>query len=144
MEADGLFIYGTLREGGANHAWLQRTHPTGSCRAWLPGRLFLLPNATFPAMVEDAEPLSPPPGRGWVTGEFIGYEDEEDLTSALADLDQLEEVEQGMFFRKILPVILDSGHRYGAWVYLFPKDRLSRLEKEATELPGGDWSHYLG
>jgi gamma-glutamylcyclotransferase (GGCT)/AIG2-like uncharacterized protein YtfP len=99
--------------------------------------------ADFPAMVEGVEPLSSPPASGWVTGEFIGYEDDEELESALTDLDQLEEVGQGMFFRKVIPVLLDSGHHYSAWVYLFPKDRLRRLEKEATELPNGDWAAYL-
>jgi len=40
-------------------------------------------------------------------------------------------------------VLLDSGHRYEAWVYVFPEDRLPRLEHEAVELPFGDWGEYL-
>ena len=46
--ADGLFVYGTLREGGSSHAWLMRTHPEGLTRAWVAGRLFHLP-AGYPA-----------------------------------------------------------------------------------------------
>ena len=143
MEADGLFVYGSLREGGHGHAWIRRTDPLGSTSAWSPGRLFHLPTAGYPAMVPGPEPASPGPGPGWVAGEFIGYEDEAALDRALQDLDQLEDVDGGLFERRVLPVLLDSGHRYAAWVYVFPQDRLPRLEKEGVELPGGDWERYL-
>lgn len=143
MEADGIFVYGTLREGGHHHGWLLRTNPEGVTWAHAPGRLFHLPAGSFPAMVPGDEPELPPPGPGWVAGEFAGYEDEEALDRALEDLDQLEDVEGGLFERRVLPVVLGSGHRYGAWIYLFPPDRLPRLEREAVELPSGDWTSYL-
>lgn len=143
MEADGIFVYGTLREGGRNHSWLHRTNPEGTCRAWAPGRLFHLPEEGFPAMVSTIEPAQPPPGQGWVVGEFIGFEDLDALDSALADLDQLEGVEDDLFSRSILPVVLESGHHYRAWVYVFLEDRLGHLMKHALEIPGGDWKDYL-
>ena len=143
MEADGLFVYGSLREGGRGHAWVRRTDPIGTTRAWTSGRLFHLPAAGYPALVPVPEPGSPVPGPGWVVGEFIGYEDAAALDRALQDLDQVEDVEGELFERRILPVVLDSGHRYAAWVYVFPEDRLPRLEKEGVELPGGDWERYL-
>ena len=141
--ADGLFVYGTLREGGANHAWLKRTHPEGLCRAWTPGRLFHLPEAGFPALSSGLEPDGGPPGRGWAGGDFIGYEDEGALEAALDDLDQLEGVAEDLFIREIRPVVLEGGQRYQAWVYVFHVERLPRLEKEAVELPDGDWAAYL-
>ncbi len=140
--ADGLFVYGTLREGGSNHAWLQRTHPEGLSGAWVAGRLFHLP-VGFPALVPGPEPRTPPPGPGWVRGDFVGYGDEVDLDSALADLDPLEGVEEGLFSREVLPVHLEGGHHYRAWVYVFHVERLPRLEREAVEVPGGDWASYL-
>jgi len=143
MEADGLFVYGTLREGGRSHGWIRRTEPEGATLAYAPGRLFHLPSAGYPAMVPGPEPATPAPGPGWVVGEFLGYEDEAALDSALEDLDQLEDVEGELFTRRIVPVLLDSGHRYQAWVYVFPEDRLRRLEKEGVELAGGDWRDYL-
>jgi len=143
MEADGIFVYGPLRQGGRQHAWLERTNPQGTCRAWVGGRLFHLPFAGFPALVPAAEPASPPPGPGWVEGEFIGYGEEPELEAALADLDQLQDVEGGLFVRRVLPVRLDSGVRYGAWVHLFEADRIPQLEREAVELPQGDWADYL-
>jgi gamma-glutamylcyclotransferase (GGCT)/AIG2-like uncharacterized protein YtfP len=143
VPADGLFVYGSLREGGHSHGWIRRTDPVGTTAAHSPGRLFHLPTAGYPAMVPGPEPESPGPGPGWVTGEFIGYDDELALDNALQDLDQLEGVEDGLFERRILTVLLDSGHRYQAWVYVFPEDRLGRLEKEGVELAGGDWRDYL-
>ena len=143
IPADGLFIYGTLREGGTRHPWLQRTHPLGSTRAWAPGRLFHLPEAGYPAMIPGPEPDAPPPGLGWVLGEFVGYEDEEELEDALADLDQLEGVAEELFLRITLPVVLEGGQHYEAWTYVFPEDRLPTLERRAVELPEGDWGPYL-
>lgn len=139
--ADGLFVYGTLREGGSNHAWLLRTHPEGMTRAWMAGRLFHLPTG-YPAMVAGAEPagLQEP---GWVCGDFVGYEDQHELEAALEDLDALEGVDQGLFTREILPVVLAGGHRYLAWAYLFHVERLPRLEREAIAVTGGDWAPYL-
>jgi len=144
VNADGLFVYGSLRPGGERHRWLQRTGPEGLCRAWCAGRLFHLPDAGYPALVPTEEPEGPPPGPGWVTGDFAGYEDEAALDAALADLDPLEGVEEGLFARRALAVVLDSGHRFVAWAYVFPEDRLGTLERRAVELPGGDWSDYLG
>ena len=143
MEPDGLFVYGSLREGGRNHGWLLRTQPEGLTQAFAPGRLFHLPSAGFPALVAQDEPEQPPPGPGWVAGEFAGYEDETALASALGDLDQLEDVAGDLFQRVLLPVTLGSGHRYTAWVYVFPADRLGRLAREGVELVSGDWKEYL-
>ncbi|BDU70833.1 gamma-glutamylcyclotransferase family protein [Mesoterricola silvestris] len=144
MEADGVFVYGALREGGRAHSWLLRTNPEGLTGAHVPGRLFHLPAHGIPALVPGDEPPLGPPGPGWVAGEFAGYEDEASLASALEDLDQVEDVEGGLFERRVIPVVLDSGHRFGAWVYVFPPDRLTRLEREGVELPTGDWKEYLG
>ncbi len=84
-----------------------------------------------------------PPGPGWVLGEFVGYNDPTNMTFALEDLDQLEDVPGGLFTRVILPVVLPSGQCYQAWAYVFPEDRLPRLSREAVELTSGDWSPYL-
>lgn len=142
MEADGLFVYGTLREGGAHRRWLLRTQPEGWTRAWSPGRLFHLPEG-HPALVPGPRPGAAPPGNGWVAGEFVGYEDPLDLARALEDLDPLEGVEEGLYSRVIVPVLLEGGQLYQAWAYVFHMERLPRLEAEATEIPDGDWSPWL-
>ena len=144
MESDGLFVYGSLREGGSNHAWLKRTNPLGLTRAYAPGRLFHSSESGSASMVSGAIPETLPPGPGWVAGEFVGYEDESDLESALENLDQLEGVAEGLFGRQMVPVLLESGQTYAAWAYVFPVERLPRLEREGIELPDGDWAGYLG
>lgn len=78
-----------------------------------------------------------------MAGEFIGCEGEEELESALDNLDQLEGVSEGQFERKLIPVLLESGQAYAAWAYVFPVERVARLEREGLELPDGDWSKYL-
>jgi gamma-glutamylcyclotransferase (GGCT)/AIG2-like uncharacterized protein YtfP len=78
-----------------------------------------------------------------VRGEFAGYEDEADLEAALADLDALEGVEEDLFTRAPLSVVLEGGHRYRAWAYVFHVERLPRLEREAVEILDGDWTPYL-
>lgn len=143
MDADGLFVHGSLREGGRDHAWLQRTRPEGRTRAWAPGRLFHLPQLKAAALVPGPIPGALPPGPGWVVGDFVGYADPEDLDAALANLDPLEGLDQGRTERRLLPVLLDSGHTYVAWVYAHPEDRLPRLEREGVELTQGDWAAYL-
>ena len=78
-----------------------------------------------------------------MVGEFIGYEDEVELESALDNLDQLEGVTEGRFERTMVPVLLENGQTYAAWAYVFPVERLSRLEREGLELLDGDWGGYL-
>ncbi len=143
MEPDGLFVYGSLREGGSRHGWLKRTGPQGLTGAFAPGRLFHLPDAGHAAMVPGPIPSLPPPGPGWVLGDFVGYEDPEDLALALENLDAVEGAGEELFLRRLVPVLLDSGHAYAAWAYVFPEERLLRLEREAVELADGDWSLYL-
>ncbi len=143
MEPDGLFVYGSLREGGARHSWLKRTQPQGLTRAFAPGRLFHLPEAGYPAFVPGPIPESLPPGPGWVAGEFVGYEDLEELALAVENLDAVEGVGEELFLRRLVPVLLDSGHTYAAWAYVFPAERLLRLEREGVELTDGDWAPYL-
>lgn len=142
MSADGLFVYGSLRTGGSRDVWLQRTGPEGRCRAWTPGRLFLKPDGDA-ALVPSPAPEEGPPGPGWVAGEFVGYAEGAELEAALADLDTVEGVAEQLYLRLPLPVILDSGHRYQAWAYVFPEDRLPRLLREAVEITDGDWAPYL-
>lgn len=139
MAVEGIFLHGPLREGGNQHPWLLRTHPEGLSRAWVGGRLFRLPDGS-PALVAGPLPATVPPGPGWVRGDFAGYGDACDLEAALADLDALEGVEEGRVTREVRPVVLDGGRRRWAWVYLFHVERLPRLEREAVELPGGDWA----
>lgn len=143
MEADGLFVHSSLREGGRHWAWLARTQPEGTCRAWTPGRLFHLPQEQEAALVPGPIPQEVPPAPGWVVGAFVGYENDLSLQQALSDLDPLFGVEEERFHRLLLPVLLEGGQIYKAWAWVFHVERLPRLEREAAEILDGDWSPYL-
>lgn len=143
MDADGLFLYGPLREGGAQHAWLKRTGFEGLCGAWTPGRLFHLAELNGPALVPGPIPESLPPGPGWVFGDFVGYGEEVELEAAVENLDALEGTSEERTERRLLPVLLEGGQVYKAWAWIHPEERLSRLEREALELKSGDWKDYL-
>ncbi len=141
MEADGIFVHGPLREGGFQHRWVARTHPQGICRAYVPGRLFQLPELAHPALLPGEIPPALPPGPGWVVGDFIGYDDDAALSEALADLDSLG-LEAGAEAR-LVPVLLEGGASYVAWAWTFHMEQRPRLELEATEIPSGDWAAWL-
>jgi hypothetical protein len=141
MQADGLFLLGPLQPGGRHHRWVLRTHPEGTCRAWVAGRLFHQPEAGLPALVAGLIPTTMPPGPGWVTGTFVGYADEADLARGLADLDAL--AAEGGGEARLLPVLLEGGATYVAWAWALDPDHLDRLAREAVELPEGDWGPYL-
>ncbi len=141
MHADGLFLLGPLQPGGRHHRWVTRTHPEGMCRAWVAGRLFHQPEAGLPGLVASSIPPALPPGPGWVAGTFVGYGDEADLARALADLDAL--AAEGGGEARLLPVLLEGGATYVAWAWTLDPDHLTRLSREAVELPEGDWGAYL-
>lgn len=141
MQADGLFLLGPLQPGGRHHRWTLRTHPEGTCRAWVPGRLFHQPEASLPALVGGPIPPALPPGPGWVLGTFVGYTDEADLLRAVTDLDAL--ATEGGGEARLLPVLLEGGATYVAWAWTLDSDHLDRLAREAVELPEGDWGPYL-
>lgn len=143
MDIDGLFVYGPLREGGAQHAWLKRTGFEGLCAAWTPGRIFHLAELNVPALVPGVIPGALPPGPGWVAGEFVGFEDAEALEAAVDNLDAMEGVAEDRTERRPLPVLLEGGQIYKAWAWVLPTEHLPRLEREALELKGGDWKAYL-
>lgn len=143
MDADGLFVHGSLREGGRDRRWLDRTHPEGSCRAWAPGRLFHLAELAEAALLPGPIPPALPPSPGWVLGEFVGFPDPADLERALENLDALQGIPEERQIRTLLPVLLEGGQVYKAWAWVFPVERLPRLEREAIELRDGDWAPYL-
>ena len=130
------------RVGISTLGWTARIRKVAAEPGWLDGS-FICPWRGSLPWLRVRNPEQPPLARAGSRREFVSYGDDAELEEALADLDQLENVEGGLFVRRVLPVILDSGIRFGAWVHLFETDRLLQLEKDAVELPQGDWAPYL-
>jgi gamma-glutamylaminecyclotransferase len=81
-----LFVYGTLKRGGENHARLQAQTLLGPARTSAGYRLYQLDG--YPGMVADASQA------GSVSGEVWAVDD-----PALAELDLFEGVDEGLYER---------------------------------------------
>ncbi|MBC8010614.1 MAG: gamma-glutamylcyclotransferase [Burkholderiales bacterium] len=108
-----VFVYGTLKRGGSNHALLAGQTYVGPARLAPGHALYSL--GEYPGLV--ADPASP----DRVTGEIWAVD-----TAGLAALDELEGLAQGLYAR--VPAVLDqwpdsltAGSRHAAaqvYVYL--------------------------
>lgn len=81
-----IFVYGTLKRGGENHALLAGQRFLGTARTIAGHRLYGLDG--YPGMVEDAA------DRDGVSGEVWEID-----TAALRALDELEGVDEGLYAR---------------------------------------------
>ncbi|WP_221030352.1 gamma-glutamylcyclotransferase family protein [Actomonas aquatica] len=87
-----VFVYGTLKQGGSNHAFLEGQTYLGDART-VPGyKLYLV--ADYPGMVRD-----PSDQRG-VTGELWEVD-----TPTLAELDRLEGIDEKLYRRDPIPLL---------------------------------------
>lgn len=81
-----VFVYGTLKRGGSNHAFLAGQYYLGNARTQPGFTLYSL--GDYPGMVRTPE------DREGVTGELWSVKDE-----ALAELDRLEGLAEGLYER---------------------------------------------
>ena len=113
---NALFVYGTLKRGRSNHAWIAsalRIEP-----ASVPGVLFELPEG-YPALAS---------GEGTVHGELCFFED---LGPLLPDLDAFE----GTQYRRIrCEAMTEDSQRHDAWCYV-----VREIPSSAWPIPSGRW-----
>jgi len=86
-----VFVYGTLKRGGTNHAYLARQRFLGKARTAPGFALFSL--GDYPGMVHM------PGDTAGVTGELWMVDD-----TCLAELDRLEGVDEGLYERSDIPL----------------------------------------
>lgn len=128
MARDYLFLYGSLRKGGAMHDRLIAPDCAFEGPGEMPGRLYSL--GDYPGLRPS------PAGSGSVKGEVWRFE------SALPLLARLDEYEgcaassarPHQFRRVKKSVLLADGRRLKAWVYLY-NGRVNPLRRIAS----GDW-----
>lgn len=102
-----VFVYGTLKRGGGNHAFLARQRFLGEART-VPG-FTLYSLGDYPGMVRA------PGDTAGVTGELWVVDD-----TCLAELDQLEGLDEGLYER--IDVLLAPNHLAGsAQTYLYSR-----------------------
>lgn len=108
-----LFVYGTLKRGGGNHAFLAGQRFLGEARTAPGYTLYSL--GDFPGMVRA------PGDTAGVTGELWVVDD-----ACLAELDELEGLDEGHYER--IDVILAPNHLASSaqtYLYLRPHDGLT-------------------
>jgi len=113
-----LFVYGTLKRGGANHRWLADQTFVGAART-VPGyRLFELNG--FPGMVVFAEDRDGVTGEVWVASQ-----------EALQRLDEFEGVDEGLYHRE--PVrLLRPFENDAVDAYIYPGNITGRRDLGST------------
>lgn len=114
-----VMVYGTLREGGGNHAFLESAV-----------RLQNLELAGFRMVSLGAFPAVHPASEA----NTIQTELYEVDANTFAQLDQLEGY-PSFYDRKQIAVELDNGARLSAWLYIMAAEKL--VSRPA--LTGGDW-----
>ncbi|MFD9908591.1 gamma-glutamylcyclotransferase family protein [Streptomyces sp. NPDC059063] len=129
-----FFVYGTLRPGERNHAFLHG-RVTGSTPARLPDAL-LYDGPGYPYVVEAA-------GEGPVHGDLVTAHPEA-YEPLLADLDHLEEYVPGdprsLYVRVAREVTRADGATVRAWVYVASPHLAARLRATAAPLRTGTWT----
>lgn len=116
-----LFVYGTLKRGGSNHAFLEGQAFVGAA-ATAPGfALYELDG--YPGMVAEAGATE------GVTGEVWSVDG-----ACLARLDELEGTAEGLYRRQEIPLGTPfTGTRVEAYLYLPGVERRARLGNTWTE-----------
>lgn len=126
-----VFVYGTLKAGGALHESLERLGAElVDADARIEGRLYKLPWAHFP----QALPANGKPGEQFILGELWSLPDG---PKGLRLLDHIEGVGVGLYERKQVWVYCPdvSGRKYLAWVYFYTRG----VPGEDHRLAGGRW-----
>jgi gamma-glutamylcyclotransferase (GGCT)/AIG2-like uncharacterized protein YtfP len=123
----GVFVYGTLMQGGFWHAPAAEAGIAAITPAQATGTLFDLGN--YPALMLGAATA--------IQGEILTFQD---IAKALPVLDEIEDAapdggDSGMYRRTILTVTDQAGQRRRAWTYVMAPQTLGT----APIIPSGDW-----
>lgn len=100
-----IFVYGTLKRGGSNHAFLTGQHYLGDALTEPGYTLYSL--GDYPGMVRS------PGDRAGVSGEIWSVDD-----GCLAELDRLEGLDEGLYERVVV-TLRPNPHASAAQAYLY-------------------------
>lgn len=116
-EREIVFVYGTLRSGGANHALLRDSRYLGAHRT--APRYTMVDLGPYPGVL--------PRGRTAIVGELYAVS-----PAVFAVIDELEDYPR-LYTRERI-----TTPHGPAWLYLYRQRALARLR-----VPDGDWLRYL-
>jgi len=119
-----LFVYGTLKRGGAFHADLTSQGVRFRGSAQIQGHLFRIPGELYPGAL-------PTDTQEYVTGELYELENPR---SALKKIDEIEGCDEGLFERKLVDAWVRN-QRTKAWAYFYAKPL-----KKSSRISSGNFS----
>lgn len=106
MNAAGLFVYGTLKEGGSNFHRVQPVVTESRKGCWVMGDLYNL--GPYPALVT--------PGAARIYGELL-------QSNALDEMLRITDALEGDEYKRVpVQVYDDAGGEYPAWTYCYAHD----------------------
>lgn len=114
-----LFVYGTLKHGGSNHALLSGQPFLGV--AHTPPGFTLFSLGAYPGMIASAA------DRAGVTGELWSVDD-----ACLAQLDELEGLAAGLYRRARIPIIIPPADTATVETYFYLRDLAGKPHLGAT------------
>lgn len=130
---EGIFVYGTLMRGFANHEKYLAKNIITVQKATIKGQLFHLPQG-YPALVE---------GSGRVYGEYVTVKK---ISSVLKRLDELEDYHgpgrDNEYERVIREVLLAGGEVVRGYVYVYAANRYRELAEWGKKVLSGDWRAF--
>lgn len=113
-----VFVYGTLKRGGSNHAWIEKQQYVAEARTKAEFRMYDL--GGYPGMVRAEEGLS-------IEGEIWSVDE-----AGLARLDELEDIDGGEYERVLVPL-------EGAWAEQRVEGYLYLRSVEGRREVGARW-----
>ncbi|MGE5322759.1 MAG: gamma-glutamylcyclotransferase [Actinomycetota bacterium] len=119
-----LFVYGTLKRGGALHTELTSQGVRFLGSAQIQGRLFRIPGESYPGAL-------PTDTQEYVMGELYELENPR---SALKRIDEIEGCDEGLFERKLVNAWVKN-QRAKVWAYFYAKPL-----KKSSRISNGNFS----
>jgi gamma-glutamylcyclotransferase (GGCT)/AIG2-like uncharacterized protein YtfP len=123
-----VFVYGTLRQGQANH-WLIEKYVKSVKKATVRGWMYDL--GAYPAVIE---------GEGLISGELIEFHNS---TEAFKKMDLLEGFyhtgSSNNHYERIITTCCTEDGEEECQIYVYPNRKKEWLQKRASLVISGDW-----
>ena len=125
-----VFVYGTLKPGGANYAFYCQGKTSSEILSYVRGDLYNLPQG-YPAMTE---------GSNKVWGVMLSFGDPQVLNrlDELEDYQAPREPKLNLYNRQLTMVYDNSDRQIGrAWAYFMTVEKVDCYQ--GSEIPSGNW-----
>lgn len=136
MYLNYLFVYGTLLPGLENHTRFVEQHHPQVFEAKAKGTMYYIPGDHYPVVIE---------GTNDIKGILFQFKN---LSVVLPELDEIEKftgVESQSHLIRVVKDVenLETGETVKAYMFMWPPERISALQKQGQVIEDGDWKNFL-